>query len=211
MVIMRSYGKRALRRHALHFEDDRLRFEFADPDRQVAVTLHFAQEQDAVLRDEVDPDAIDDRFNHGCTVPAASWLRRARAPSASGVRNPSGFSCHALILHTNAVRPKMNAVPVGVNHRLLREIRVAVMRHSANVFERPIGDDGLSDDVVDRDRAEDAGVGAVLAVIAEHEDEPSGTTTGGIGLPWSSAIGNACADIWLVQFDVIDVDVAVPE
>ena len=68
----------------------------------------------------------------------------------------------------------MTAVPTAVNYRLLGEIRVVVVGHASYVLERPIRDDRLANDVVDRNGTEDSRVGAVPAVVAEDEDRALG-------------------------------------
>ena len=106
----------------------------------------------------------------------------------------------------------MTAVPAGVNYRLLREIRVAVVRYPSHVFEGPVGDDRLADDVVDGNGAEDPRVGAVPAVVAEDEDvafrHDNRWTRIGFAVG-RTAVSDAGADVWLVELDAIDVDVAV--
>src|SRR5665811_201700 len=53
---------------------------------------------------------------------------------------------------------------------LIAELWVLVVWHDADHVSRPIGDPCLADDPVNIDRAEPAGVGAVVAIVAKHED-----------------------------------------
>ena len=79
-------GHRPLRLVPLECERDRISLERADPDRKVSPAISFAQDNDAVLGQQADADAVNSYTNHLSTFPREMrWRAPVRFPADVGV------------------------------------------------------------------------------------------------------------------------------
>ena len=85
----RSWVSGRGRHDALLGERDRGGLDRADPDRQVAVAVHLAQQHDRLVGGHLDPDTHDVELAHTVTLPRARGsARRASPPGRARVRTP---------------------------------------------------------------------------------------------------------------------------
>ena len=66
-VLEQVVGQRPGGLDALLLERDRGGLDRADPDRQIAVAVGLAQQEDRLVRGQFDPDAHDAHLAHACS------------------------------------------------------------------------------------------------------------------------------------------------